>query len=56
MLDAAFTRERAEQTRRLAKAMNERIVRKALLAAARDYDEIGADLDRGHFRKRLAEL
>jgi hypothetical protein len=40
----------------LAETMNRRVVRRALLAAAKKYDEIVEDLERGHIRTRHAEL
>lgn len=56
MIDPAFYRRHAEQARPLAETMNRRVVRRTLLAAAKKYDEIVEDLERGYIRTRHAEL
>jgi hypothetical protein len=56
MIDPAYYRRHAEQARRLAETMNRRVVHRALLDAAKKYDEIVEDLERGHIRARHAEL
>jgi len=56
MHDASYYREQAERARRLAAAVTDRETAAALSRAARDFEDIAVDLERGAVEVRHPEL
>ena len=56
MRELGYYREQAAHARRLANSINHPEARNALLAMAKDYDELAVDLERGAIDVRHPEL